>query len=397
MPKRDDPDLFTPAPLPVAVLEPAQRLACLRLVRSDNVGPVTFRELINHYGGAEEALNALPELARRGGRTIRICPKDRAARELEAAARIGARPVFTIEPGYPSLLAQLDAPPPAVYVKGDERILSRPAVAIVGSRQASAAGLTLARQFAAQLGHRGLVTVSGLARGVDAAVHEASLESGTVAVLAGGIDFVYPPENARLQAAIAERGCLVSEMPPGFEPRAKDFPRRNRLISGMSHGVLVIEAARRSGTLSTARLAAEQGREVFAVPGHPLDPRAEGTNYLLKSGATLVTSPADVLEALSPMLSHASTVDVSEEAASYRANTPPPPRPPPLIGGGDRDRVLAAMAPNPIPIDDLARATNLGARELRVILMELDLAGRIERHGQGLVSLREARPDNVAG
>jgi DNA processing protein len=388
VPKRDQSDLFTPAPLPIAELGAEQRLACLRLIRSDNVGPVTFRELINHYGGAEQALEALPELARRGGRTLRICPRDRAERELEAAAKIGARPVFTIEPGYPALLAHVDAPPPAVYVKGREGLLSQPAIAIVGSRQASAAGLTLARRFAALLGQRGLVTVSGLARGIDAAVHEASLASGTIAVLAGGIDFVYPPENARLQAAIAETGCLVTEMPPGFEPRAKDFPRRNRLVSGMAHGVVVIEAARRSGTLSTARMAAEQGREVFAVPGHPLDPRAEGTNHLLKSGATLVTSADDVLDAMAPVLAGSEVVQESSAAYASEPDPPLPLRPPPLIGGSDRERVLDAMGPNPIAVDDLARATELGPRELRIILMELDLAGRIERHGQGLVSLR---------
>lgn len=386
MPKRDEADLFTPAPLPVAKLDPEQQLACLRLIRSDNVGPVTFRELINHYGGAVQALDALPELARRGGRTIRICPKDRAERELEAAVKIGAEIVFTIEPGYPPLLAHVEAPPPAVYLKGDARLLGRPAIAIVGSRLASAAGLTLARRFAGDLGKRGLVTVSGLARGIDAAVHEASLATGTIAVVAGGIDYIYPPENARLQAAIAERGCLVTEMPPGFEPRAKDFPRRNRLVSGMAHGVVVVEAARRSGTLSTARMAGEQGREVFAVPGHPLDPRAEGTNHLLKNGATFVTCVDDVLDALSAVL--AGTALVMEPHAAFETLSPAPIRPPPLIGGSDRDRVVVAMGPNPIPIDDLARATELGARELRVILMELDLAGRIERHGHGLVSLK---------
>lgn len=386
MSKRDQVDLFTPAPLPVAKLDPEQRLACLRLIRSDNVGPVTFRELINHYGGAVQALDALPELAKRGGRTLRICPQDRAERELQAAERIGARIIFTIEPGYPALLAHVDAPPPAVYIKGDARLLQKPAVAVVGSRQASAAGITLARRFGSDLGRRGLVTVSGLARGIDAAVHEASLSTGTIAVLAGGIDYIYPPENARLQAAIAEKGCLVTEMPPGFEPRAKDFPRRNRLVSGMAHGVVVIEAARRSGTLSTARMAGEQGREVFAVPGHPLDPRAEGTNHLLKSGATLVTSADDVLEALAPALAGASLI--MEPHAAFEDVPPAPLRPPPLIGTSDRDRVVVAMGPQPIPIDDLARATDLGARELRVILMELDLAGRIERHGQGLVSLR---------
>ncbi|MBY0225952.1 MAG: DNA-processing protein DprA [Hyphomicrobium sp.] len=386
MPKPDHDDFFTPAPLPVAKLDPEQRLACLRLIRSDNVGPVTFRELINHYGGAVQALDALPELAKRGGRTLRICSQDRAERELEAAERIGARIIFTIEPGYPALLAHVDAPPPAVYVKGNTALVQRPAVAVVGSRQASAAGITLARRFGSDLGRRGLVIVSGLARGIDAAVHEASLSTGTIAVLAGGIDYIYPPENARLQAAIAETGCLVTEMPPGFEPRAKDFPRRNRLVAGMAHGVVVIEAARRSGTLSTARMAGEQGREVFAVPGHPLDPRAEGTNHLLKSGATLVTSADDVLEALAPALTGSSLM--MEPHAAFEDVPPAPLRPPPLIGKSDRDRVVVAMGPQPIPIDDLARATDLGARELRVILMELDLAGRIERHGQGLVSLR---------
>lgn len=384
-PRREEPDLFTPAPLPIAKLDAAQRLACLRLIRSDNVGPVTFRELINHYGGAEQALEVLPELARRGGRTLRVCPREKAERELEAAHKIGASIVFTIEPGYPPLLAHVDAPPPAIYVKGDLALLDRPAIAVVGSRQASAAGITLAKRFAGDLGRRGLVTVSGLARGIDAAVHDASLPTGTIAVLAGGIDFVYPPENAQLQAAIGERGCLVTEMPPGFEPRAKDFPRRNRLVSGMSHGVIVVEAARRSGTLSTARMAGEQGREVFAIPGHPLDPRAEGTNYLLKNGATLVTNAEDVLESLASVLAGSAAMEM---AALYDDVRPAPPRPPPLIANSDRERVLLALGPNPVPLDDLVRATELPARELRVILMELDLAGRIERHGQALVSLR---------
>ncbi len=386
MPKPDQSDFFTPAPLPIAVLDDAQRLACLRLIRSDNVGPVTFRELINHYGGAEAALAALPELSRRGGRAIRICPADRAMRELDTAARLGAHPVFTIEPGYPPALAHLEAPPPALYIKGNAALLSRAAIAIVGSRQASAAGLTMARRFAAGLGAAGLVTVSGLARGIDAAVHEASLASGTIAVLAGGIDHIYPPENARLHAAIAESGCLVTEMPPGFEPRAKEFPRRNRLISGISHGVVVIEAARRSGTLVTARLAAEQGREVFAVPGHPLDPRAEGTNHLIKSGATLVTSADDVMQVLAPLLP--GLVSAHESGRAFMPEpTPEPMRPPPLLDGSDRDRVAAALGPHPMTVDDLARALAIDARALRVILMELELAGRLTRHGQGLISL----------
>ena len=298
---------LTPAPLPQAPLDAAQRLACLRLIRSDNVGPVTFRELINHFGGAERALEALPELSRKGGRrqAPRICARSVAEAELEAADRIGARPLFTIEPGYPPALAAVDVPPPLLYVKGNTGHLTRPMVAIVGARNGSAAGQKLARLFASHLGAAGFVIASGLARGIDAAAHDAALATGTAAVLAGGIDNVYPPENAGLQRQIAERGCLVTENPPGFVPRAQDFPRRNRIISGLALGVLIVEAARRSGTLITARMAGEQGREVFAIPGHPLDPRAEGTNALIKTGATMVTEPEDVLSALAPMLREA--------------------------------------------------------------------------------------------
>lgn len=257
---------LTPAPLPQAPLDDAQRLACLRLIRSDHVGPVTFRELINRYGGAEQALEALPELARRGGRQhIRLCSRATAEAELEAAQRIGARPLFTIEPGYPAALASIDVPPPLLYVKGNAGHLIRPMVAIVGARNGSAAGQKLARLFAARIGEAGFVIASGLARGIDAAAHEAALPHGTVAVLAGGVDNIYPPENASLHRRIGESGCLLSENPPGFQPRAQDFPRRNRIISGVSLGVVIIEAARRSGTLITARMAAEQGREVFAV------------------------------------------------------------------------------------------------------------------------------------
>jgi len=265
---------LTPAPLPQAPLDPAQRLACLRLIRSDNVGPVTFRELINHFGGAVQALEALPELSRKGGRrqALRICPRDVAQAELDSAAKIGARPIFTIEPGYPPALAAVDAPPPLLYVKGNAGHLTRPMVAIVGARNGSAAGQKLARLFASQLGAAGFVIASGLARGIDAAAHDAALATGTVAVLAGGIDNIYPPENAGLQRAIGERGCLVTENPPGFVPRAQDFPRRNRIISGLSLGVLIVEAARRSGTLITARMAGEQGGRCSPFPATPSIP-----------------------------------------------------------------------------------------------------------------------------
>jgi DNA processing protein len=380
---------LTPAPLPQAPLDAAQRLACLRLIRSDNVGPVTFRELINHFGGAEPALAALPELSRRGGRqAIRICPTSQAEAELEAAYRIGAQPLFTIEPGYPPALAAVDAPPPLLYVKGDTDHLTRPIVAIVGARNASAAGQKLARMFAARIGSAGFIIASGLARGIDRAAHEAALEHGTIAVLAGGLDNIYPPEHAELQRQIGERGCLISENAPGFAPRAQDFPRRNRIISGIALGVLIVEAARRSGTLITARTAAEQGREVFAIPGHPLDPRAEGTNRLLKTGATMATEPEDVISALLPMLPRVSAGEaraIEQPAATGSNETPPAPMS--EVGAQDRARLLAALGPAPVDIDELARATGLPARALQIALIELALAGRIERHGHQLVSL----------
>jgi DNA processing protein len=387
---------LTPAPLPQAPLDDAQRLACLRLIRSDHVGPITFRELINHFGGAEPALAALPELSRRGGRAqaIRICHRATAEAELEAARRIGARPLFTIEPGYPPALAALDAPPPLLYVKGNAGHLARPMLAIVGARNGSAAGQKLARLFAARIGAAGFVIASGLARGIDAAAHEAALDTGTVAVLAGGPDNVYPPEHEKLQGLIAERGCLVTENPPGFVPRAQDFPRRNRIISGVAMGVLIVEASRRSGTLITARMAGEQGREVFAVPGHPLDPRAEGTNGLLKSGATLVTEPGDILSALGPQISGPSAAPSRHPAArepetSAVRPVPPAPAPdPPDLPEAGRARLLEALGPAPVDIDELARATGLAPRALQIALLELALAGRIERHGHQLVSLK---------
>jgi DNA processing protein len=346
------------------------------------VGPVTFRELINHFGGAEAALAAIPELCRRGGRRrpIRICTTEDAESELAAADRAGARPVFTIEPGYPAPLAHIPAPPPLLYVKGNDRLLNRPVVAIVGSRQASAAGQSLARQIAGGLGEAGYVVASGLALGIDAAAHQAALDAGTVAVLAGGIDSVYPPQNAGLYERIAERGCLISEQPPGLQPRGKDFPRRNRIISGLSLGVVVVEAARRSGSLITARTAAEQGREVFAVPGHPLDPRAEGTNHLIKDGATLVTGAADIIAALEPL-------------GRSRIRNEPAPWPSTQSSGqlsvadDARSRIVRALGVAPVAVDELVRATELPIAVVRTVLLELAVAGRLERHGNQLVSM----------
>ena len=393
-----------PAPLPQVPLDDVQRLACLRLIRSENIGPVTFRELINRFGGATQALDALPELSRRAGRgrAIRICPADAAEAELAAAHRIGAHPLFTIEPDYPPLLAHLEMPPPLIYAKGRLGLLTRPSIAIVGSRDASAAGRTLTRSIAHGLGEKGIVIVSGLARGIDAEAHRAALATGTIAVLAGGLDIIYPPEHADLHAELGDIGCLVSEQPPGFTPRGQDFPRRNRIISGIANAVVVIEAARRSGTLITARMAAEQGREVFAIPGHPLDPRAEGTNQLIKNGATLVTSAIDILDALGPALRPRFTFREPEppDPSSGHPHTAPPERalensteakpetsPPPYDADGERARVLAVLGPSPVNIDELVRVTGLSVREVQAAILELTLAGRIERHGRNLVSL----------
>jgi DNA processing protein len=335
------------------VMSEAERLAALRLARSENVGPVTFRELLKHYGTAEAALAAVPELSRRGGyrRPIRLCPAEDAEAELQRARDHGAQPLFVGEAQYSTPLAALEAPPPMLYVKGDIGLLQRPTIAIVGARQCSAAGAKLARQFASEIGRAGFVIASGLARGIDAMAHQAAVDTGTIAVLAGGIDNIYPPEHSELQRIIGERGCLVSEMPVGFTPRGQDFPRRNRIVSGLSLGVLIVEAARRSGSLVTARLAAEQGREVFAIPGHPLDPRAEGTNKLLKSGATLVTEPEDVLTALTP-LTRAPARQLREEPGE-------PIDVPQLVSERDRDRIVAALGPAPVDIDSLVRGTGL--------------------------------------
>lgn len=400
MPKPEQSELFSPAPLPIAALSDAERLACLRLIRSENVGPVTFRELINHFGGAQNALDALPELSRRGGfgRPVRVCPTADAERELENARRCGAISLFTIEPGYPAMLARIDAPPPMLYVKGRLELLNKPAVAIVGSRQCSAAGTQLAQRFGHDLGKSGLVVVSGLARGIDRAAHDASLASGTIAVLAGGLDWIYPREHADLQRVIGEQGCLLTDRPPGFNPREKDFPRRNRFIAGLSYGVVIVEAALRSGTLTTARYANDLGREVFAVPGHPLDPRAEGTNRLIKQGATLVTHVEDVIETLQPIIGRQAFREAVDEtdfaSASETPRTSLQPISPAVAvrrqpdGPEDISAVLEALSPAPIAIDVIARRTGLTIQSVQIALLELDLAGRVERHGLSLVSLK---------
>lgn len=359
-----------------------QKLDRLRLLRSENVGPATFRTLMKRFGGAAEALDALPALSARGGlkRAIRICPLEDAERELETAARFGARLVTLGEAGFPPRLADVDGGPPLLYASGNISVVNRPMIAIVGSRNCSALGRKLVAILASDLGAEGLVVVSGLARGIDAAAHRAAVSNGTVAILAGGHGHLYPAENIDLAGEIQAAGALITEMPPDWVARATDFPRRNRIISGVSYGVVVVEAAARSGSLITARFALEQGREVFAVPGSPLDPRAEGTNRLIRHGATLTRTAEDVLEVLRPMLQMTAPpkpLSEPERPVSIAAD----------VDDADRRRVVDALGPSPVAIDDVLRLTDLPAGQVMLVLIELELAGRIERHPGQRVSL----------
>jgi DNA processing protein len=363
-----------------------ERLDWLRLIRSQNVGPRTFHALINHYGHIHDALAALPQLARRGGASApgRICTRAEAEREIAAASAAGVTFVALGEPGYPQRLAMIDDAPPLIAVRGELSALARPTVAIVGARNASAAGIKFAERLARELGEAGLVVASGLARGIDGAAHRGSLLTGTVAAIAGGHNRIYPPEHAALADAIAENGVVLSEMPLDHEPRARDFPRRNRLISGLAAGVVVIEAAQRSGSLITARMALEQGREVFAVPGSPLDPRCEGTNNLLKQGATPVTEAADVTTVLRPIFERPPQLSAQEPdhpiaLSEHRESREP--------SDDERARLVTLLGPTPVGIDDLIRLSGLPPAIVRTVLLELELAGRLERHGGSLVSL----------
>src|ERR1700676_608224 len=334
-------------------------------------GPRTFRPLINHFGSARTALQRLPDLARRGGasRPGRISSEEDARAELAASKRLGVTLVAPGEAGYPPRLAVLDDAPPLLGVRGALDALMRPVIAMVGSRNASGAGLKFAGTLARDLRDAGFVIASALARGTDQAAHRASIDSGTVAVLSGGHDKIYPPEHEDLLAAIIETGgAAISEMPPGHVPRARDFPRRNRLISGVALGVVVVEAAHRSGSLITARIAAEQGREVFAVPGSPLDPRAAGTNDLIKQGATLVTEAADVIHAVEPIMERPIMLGAREddgEPLDFAADT------------SDRARIVNLLGPSPVSLDDLIRMSGASPAIVRAVLLELELAGRL--------------------
>jgi DNA processing protein len=363
-------------------LSDRQRLSWLRLIRTDNVGPATFRDLINRFGSADNAIAMLPELTLSGGgmRPVRIPSSAEAEAEMELAARAGARFVAIGEADYPPMLRRMDLPPPLVAIKGEAAVFTVPPVAIVGARNASLAGIRMAQSLAGELGREGYAVVSGLARGIDTAAHRGSLATGTIAVLAGGLDLPYPPENVELYHEIAATGgAVISEMPFGWEPRARDFPRRNRIIAGLAYGLLVVEAAKRSGSLISARLAGEMGRLVFAVPGSPLDPRAAGTNGLLKDGAILVTEAKDVLDHLAPLVGAPPPPSDFDEPPDFSSAAPP--------GDGDRDKVLEALSPVPTAIDEVIRHTGLHPAQVFMVLLELDLAGRLERHPGGKVSL----------
>jgi DNA processing protein len=361
-------------------LSDEQRRDWLRLIRSENVGPRTFRALINQFGSARAALERLPDLARRGGamRSGRICSEEDADREIARGRRIGVALVAPGEVGYPPRLATIDDAPPLLGMRGNRDAMARPMIAIVGSRNASGAGLKFAETLAHELADAEFVIISGLARGIDQAAHHASAAGGSVAVLAGGHERIYPPEHEDLLLDLLAFGGAISEMPLGHVPRAKDFPRRNRLISGAALGVVVIEAAERSGSLITARMAAEQGREVFAVPGSPLDPRAAGTNRLIKQGATLVTEAADVINAVAPIMER--PIELPSREAEDEVSFDEP-------DDSDRARIIGLLGPSPIGIDDLIRLAKVSPTTVRVVLLELELAGRLERHGGGLVSM----------
>jgi DNA processing protein len=362
-------------------LTDAERLDWLQLIRSDNVGPRTFRALLRHYGSARGALAALPDLARRGGasRAPRAFPRDEAEKEIAALKKLGAGFVAIGEHGYPPRLERIDDAPPLIAASGDPATLMRDMIAIVGSRNASAAGQKFAQRLARELGEAGFVVISGLARGIDQAAHRAALATGTVAVLAGGHAQIYPPEHGPLCAEIVgEGGAALSEMPAGHAPRARDFPRRNRLISGAALGVVIVEAAQRSGSLITARMAGEQGREVFAVPGSPVDPRAAGANDLLKQGATLVTEAADIINVLRPIMGRPLSGSFEEPADDGEAIEPE---------ASERSKIIALLGPTPVGLDDLIRLSGASPAVVRAVVLELELAGRIERLGGGLIGL----------
>ncbi len=361
---------------------PADAVARLRLIRTESIGPVTYRQLLARFGNADAAIAALPDLARRGSRSLVVASAAAAETELALLEKLGAVPLFIGTPAYPALLAATESAPPVLHARGDTGLLDRPAIAIVGARNASAAGVRLARSLAADLAEQDLVVISGLARGIDAAAHQGAMAGGTIAVVAGGVDVVYPPDHTALMAEIARNGLILAEQPPGVEPQARHFPRRNRIIAGLAAGTLVVEGAPKSGSLITARLAAEYGREVMAIPGSPLDPRAQGCNILIREGATLVQNAADVIEALSAFGSGPQLgmrYSAAEPATGFAEM-------PQDASDHDRDLVAALLSPTPVAIDEVVRLSGLATPLVATVLLDLELAGLLVRHAGGRVA-----------
>lgn len=360
-----------------------RQLAYLRLARTEQVGPVTFQRLISVYGDPDKALAALPELSQRGGRKrpLKAFPLSKAKTEYAETEKLGGQYLCRGEADYPTSLAALPDAPPVLAAHGHLSLLAKPMIAMVGARNASAAARKLTDMLASDLAAAGLIIVSGLARGVDGAAHQAALENGTVAVIGNGAAHAYPRDNADLQAAIVEQGLLLSENPPDTAPQASLFPRRNRIIAGLSLGVIVVEAARRSGSLITARLAGEQGREVFAVPNSPLDARCHGSNNLLREGAVLTETTDDVLNVLRPIM---------EQREMDSRDKPPPKHPIEEPIGPDDDlrrHIIELMGPVPISVDELIEAANAPVSAVHLVLLELELAGRLTQEPGGKVSL----------
>ena len=381
----------------MATLSETEQLDWLQLIRTEQIGPITFHRLLKKYGSARKALNALPELSRKAGRAkpMRIAPRGQAEAEFERAHEYGAQIIAFPEPHYPALLREIHDPPPLLFVHGHHSLFEKPAIAIVGARNASGVGLKMARELASGLGAAGYAVVSGLARGIDGAAHGATLKTGTVAVVAGGVDVIYPPEHKALTEAIGAQGAVISEQPIGRRPTARDFPKRNRLISGLCRGVVVVEASAKSGTLITARFAAEQGREVFAVPGSPLDPRCHGANGLIRDGANLVQSADDIITALQnqaaglsaagrdTLFDWAQGMDETAFDETGDAHTDFP------LAADEalEERVLSLLGYTPIHSDDVLQEIDAPPGLIMDALLSLILAGKVEECDGGRFSL----------
>ena len=365
-----------PAP---ASLTQAEAFARIRLLRSPRIGPVSYAMLLGRFGSAVEALEALPDLGGKAGRQYRAAPVEQIELEVDGVRKAGAKYLFHDQPDFPDLLAQIGGAPPILTCRGNLGLAAKPCVAMVGARNASAAAVKLARDFAKGLAEAGFTVVSGLARGIDGAAHEGAMPA-TIGVIASGIDIAYPPQHADLQERIAQEGLLIAEQPPGTEPRGSHFPSRNRIIAGLAGGTLVVEAAVKSGSLITARLAGEAGREVMAIPGSPLEARSHGCNHLIREGAVLVQSPEDVVELLSSF-DGAPRSTFREPVAQFDFE-------PQELAEADPADIGSLLTTAPVSVDELVRQSGQGAASVQLALLELEIAGRLERHAAGKVSLK---------